>query len=221
MPTKKSDAKLTLSRDRILTEAIAFADEFGTEALSMRKLAERLDVGAMSLYRHVANKDEMIEAMLDVACRKIEPPVVDGDWQHSIRTSSASAHRVLLDHEWMAGEWTNRRPGPARIGYMEAILKVLTEAGLDSSVVYRGYHAITMHIVGFTIQQLSYKNLPDGEDLEALATEVLTAIEGADLPYLTAHVQAHVAGDDHGDEFVFVLDLILDGLSRASSGARI
>lgn len=216
MPTKKNDPKLALSRDRILNEAITFADEFGAEALSMRKLAERLGVGAMSLYRHVANKDEMIDEMLDLACREIEPPVIGDDWQHSIRTSSASAHRVLLEHEWMAGEWTNRRPGPARIRYMEAILKVLTEAGLDASLVYRGYHAITMHIVGFTIQQLSYKNIPDGEDLEALAAEVLAVIDDANLPYLTAHVQAHVAGDDHGDEFIFVLDLMLDGLARAS-----
>lgn len=216
MPTKKNNPKLALSRDRILLEAITFADEFGAEALSMRKLAERLGVGAMSLYRHVANKDEMIEGMLDLACREIEPPVVSDDWQHSIRTSSASAHRVLLEHEWMAAEWTNRQPGPARIRYMEAILKVLTEAGLDPSLVYRGYHAITMHIVGFTIQQLSYKDLPEGEDLEAMAAEVLAVIDDADLPYLAAHVQAHVAGDDHGDEFIFVLDLMLDGLARAT-----
>ena len=218
MPAKTNDQKLALTRERILSEAVMFADEEGIEALSMRKLAERLGVGAMSLYRHVANRDEMIEAMFDLVCADIEPPVVSDDWQQSVRSSSASAHEVLLAHEWMAAEWTGRRPGPVRIRYVEALLEVLTKAGLNPSLVYRGYHAITMHIVGFTIQQLGYGDLPGGADLETVATEFLATIDNVEVPYLTEHVRAHVSGEDHGDEFGFVLDLILDGLDRANKG---
>ena len=209
-------SKLALSRQRIVAEAVAFADTEGVDALSMRKLAERLGVGAMSLYRHVSNKDEMIEAMVDEICREIEPPEVTGDWRRSIRASSASAHRVLLAHPWAAGQWTRRGPGTVRLRYMEALLAALTAAGLTPELVYKGYHAVTMHIIGFTIQELGYRTGPGQIDLDAAANEFLSGGHSEAVPHLAAHVRAHLSGEDHGDEFGFVLDLILDGLERAN-----
>lgn len=212
--TPTSEPRPALTRDRVLAAAIAFADEHGVEALTMRKLADAMGAGAMSLYTHVRNKDDMIEGMVDRVTGDIEPPA-GPDWRNAMRTSAASAHRVLLAHPWAAPEWTRRMPGPARLAYMEAILRTLTEAGLTPSIVYRGYHAITMHIVGFSIQELGYRDFPAGTDLADAARSFLGDLAVADLPHLAAHVEAHLADDDHGDEFGFVLDLILEGLERA------
>ena len=211
-----SDPKLALTRERILAEAVAFADEHGVDALTMRKLADRLGAGAMSLYTYVKNKDDMIEGMVDLVTAEIELPAGD-DWRQAMRDSARSAHDVLLAHSWAAHEWTSRMPGPARLAYMEAILRGLSDAGLDESLIYRGYHAVTMHIIGFTIQELGYQNFPSGEDLGTVARNFLQDLAAADLPHLATHVEAHLSDHDHGDEFGFVLDLILDGLERANA----
>lgn len=217
---RRSDTadRLPLTRERILSAAVDFADEHGVAALTMRKLADRMGVGAMSLYTHVANKDEMLEGMVELVSADIQLPVVGDDWQASMRAGATSAQKVLIAHPWACAEWTQRIPGPARFAFMDAILQVLTAADLGDSLVYRGYHAITMHIVGFTSQQLSYRQvLSSGQDLADVAGPVVGQLEAAGLHHLSTHVQAHLDGDDHGDEFVFVLDLIMDGLERARS----
>ena len=214
-PAPTSDQKLALTRERILAEAVVFADQRGVEALTMRKLADQLGAGAMSLYTYVKNKDDMIEGMVDLVTAEIELPAGD-DWRGALRDSARSAHEVLLRHNWAAAEWTSRMPGPARLAYMEAILRTLAEAGLDESFVYRGYHAVTMHIIGFTIQELGYQSFPSGQDLGAVARSFLGDLAAEDLPHLAEHVRAHLSDHDHGDEFGFVLDLILDGLERAN-----
>ncbi|MFR9751619.1 TetR/AcrR family transcriptional regulator [Nocardia sp. 004] len=213
-------SKRILLRSRILAEAVAFADELGVDALSMRKLADRMGVGTMSLYTHVANKDDLIEGIVDVVMQEIDIPVGEGDWRQAICASAGSAHRVLLAHPWVAGEWTKRMPGPARLRFMEAILATLTRAGLDESLVYRGYHAITMHIVGFTIQELGYQTAGGDTSLDDLAAGFLDSLTNADLPHLAAHVRAHLGAQDYGDEFTFVLDLLLDGLQRERDRRR-
>ena len=108
---------------------------------------------------------------------------------------------------------------PARTGCSSwrAILRTLADAGLDESLVYRGYHAVTMHIVGFTIQALGYRDFPLGEDLADVAETFLSSLATADLPHLAEHVRGHLDDHDHGDEFSFVLGLILDGLERANA----
>lgn len=213
MAAKQSTPRQPLSRQRIVEAAVAFADEHGVEALTMRKIAEELGFGVMSLYNHVANKEEMLIGMVDVVVGEIEPPSVDGDWKDAMRASAATAHDVLLRHRWAAAEWSRRMPGPERVRYMDSILKVLTEAKLGPELVYRGYHAVTMHIVGFTLQQIGYEQGLDG-DLDELARQFLAGLSD-DYPYLADHIRAHVADDGHDDEFGFVLDLILDGLERA------
>ncbi len=216
MARNKNEPKLALTRERILDEAVAFADVHGVDALVMRKLAEQLGAGTMSLYNHVANKDEMIEGMVDVVSGEIDHPADGDEWRSAMRASAASAHAVLVSHKWAAAEWTRRRPGPNRLRYMDAILRTLTEAGLRPEVVYHGYHAITMHIVGFTIQELGYLDMPIGVDLEDLAAGFLGGLETSNMPHLAQHVRDHAGDDDHGDEFSWLLDLILDGLERSS-----
>ncbi|NND76433.1 MAG: TetR/AcrR family transcriptional regulator [Ilumatobacter sp.] len=217
MPVESETARQPLSTQRILHAAVGFADEHGVEALTMRKIADELGCGVMSLYNHVANKEEMLAGMVDLVAAEIVPPAVGGDWREAMRASAATAHDVLLTHHWAPAEWSLRMPGPARIRYMDALLHVLSEAGLSSELVYRGYHAVTMHIVGFTLQQIGYRRGLTG-DLEDLAGAFLADLAD-DYPYMAAHVHAHLAGDGHGDEFGFVLDLILDGLDRANAGS--
>ena len=213
MATGPPTPRQPLSRQRILEAAVAFADEHGVEALTMRKIADKLGFGVMSLYNHVASKEEMLTGMVEIVAAEIELPSVDAEWKDALRASAASAHDVLLRHRWAPAEWSLRMPGPERIRFMDSILRVLTEAELAPELVYRGYHAVTMHIVGFTLQQIGYEQGLDG-DLDQVASQFLADLSD-DYPYLADHVRAHLADDGHGDEFGFVLDLILDGLERA------
>ncbi|WP_394199118.1 TetR/AcrR family transcriptional regulator [Litoreibacter albidus] len=214
MNANPSGARNFLDRNRILNVAIDFANTQGADALTMRKLAQHLNCGVMSLYNHVANKDELLTDMLDRVVGEFDPPVFTGDWKGTMRASAQSANRVLLEHHWAVGEWNLRMPGPNRIRYMDSILKVMTLAGLSSPIIYRGYHAITMHIVGFSQQQIGYH--------KALGPEFAPKVEGflsglGDAhPYLADHVQAHLDETEDCDEFLFVLDLILDGLDPSS-----
>lgn len=214
MPKPSPKSKKPLDKHRILQAGIEFADEHGVEALSMRKIADTIGCGVMSLYNHVKNKDEMIIGMVDCVVGKIESPVVNGDWKDAMRRTAAAANKTLLLHHWAAAEWSRRLPGPERIRYMDSILRILTEADLSPALIYRGYHAITMHIVGFTLQQIGYQQTLHA-DFEATAQEFIDEVE-ANYPFLAEHVRAHLDGDDDCDEFGFVLDLILDGLERAA-----
>ncbi|MCG8459446.1 MAG: TetR/AcrR family transcriptional regulator, partial [Holophagales bacterium] len=197
MPSEPPTTRQPLSRQRILEAAVAFADEQGVEALSMRRIADRLGFGVMSLYNHVASKDEMLAGMVDVVAGEIELPSVEGDWKDVLRASAASAHAVLSRHRWAPAEWSRSMPGPARIRYMDSILRVLTEADLAAELVYHGYHAITMHIVGFTLQQIGYEQGLEA-DLDQLAGKFLDELSD-EYPYMAEHVRAHLDDDGHDD----------------------
>lgn len=200
-----------LSTARVLRAAIAHADTAGLASLSMRKLARELGFEVMSLYNHVANKDEILDGILDLVAAEIEPPPAIANWKASISHSVNSAHDVLLRHPWAAGLWWNRRAGPARMAYMESLLKSLRQAGFPPEIAYHGYHAVLMHILGFTVQEL---DLIDGERNEMVAA-FLQQITGPNYPYLAEHVRQHLDETGHDNDFEYVLNLILDGLDRA------
>lgn len=205
--------RVPLSKERILRAAIDLADERGLDDLSMRKLATHLGFGVMSLYNHVASKEKMLEGMLDLIVGDIDHPEVAADWKASMRRSSISAHQTLLRHRWATEIWWNTPPGPARLAYMEALLRGLREGGLSADLTYHAYHALTMHIVGFTLQELNFDDVDD-EELAALGRQYLGDDAASTYPYLTEHFLAHFDDQDHGNEFEFVLDLILDSLER-------
>lgn len=203
-----------LSRSRILAAAVSFADAHGVDALTMRKIADILEFRVMSLYNHVANKQEMLSGMLDVVVGEIDPPPTTGSWKDVMQASAAAAHDVLSRHPWAASEWSKHLPGPHRLRYIESILQILTEADLGAEIVYRGYHAVTMHIVGFTVQEVGFEQALSA-DLDEMANAFLEEM-GSEFPYMAEHVRGHLDDHDHGDEFGFVLGLILDGLDRAA-----
>ena len=206
--------RIPLSRERVLKAAIDLADARGIEALSMRKLAQDLGVEAMSLYHHVAKKDDLLNGIVDVVLDEIELPARGTDWKEAIRRSAISAHDVFLRHPWACSlVLTMSGISPARLRYMDALLASLREGGFPSELTYHGYHALDSHIMGFTLWQ---GNFPASEELASLAADFVRALPADQYPDLVEHIRQHIDGSGHGDgsDFEFVLDLILDGLER-------
>jgi AcrR family transcriptional regulator len=223
-PEPEPQPRIPLTRERVLEAAIRLADEGGIESLTMRKLARELGVEAMSLYNHVANKGDLVDAMVDLVISEVELPSAGDDWDVDIRTCAVSAHEALLRHPWacslVLSPGTMRSLPTPRLRYMEWLLKRLREAGFSPELTYHAYHALDSHILGFTLWQLGHaiseKELGGG-DLSDLVERFLRELPAADYPYLAEHARQHVAAPsgDGAREFEFGLDLILGGLKRA------
>lgn len=204
-----------LSRDRVLRAAIRLADDGGLDALSMRKLGQELRVEAMSLYRHVADKDDILDGIADMITAEFEAPAADGDWKSAIRRSVISAHEVLLRHPWASSVIESRRiAGPARLRYLDAFIGRLSGAGFPMPKVIRAIMALDSHTYGFVLQELAW---PFGvEDAPAAADAFAERLPAGEYPNVLALAEM-VATAQHGVpvEFEFGLDLILDGLERS------
>jgi AcrR family transcriptional regulator len=219
----QTDRRIPLSRDRVLHAAMGLADESGVESLSMRKLGQALGVEAMSLYRYVANKDDLLDGMADLVIGEIELPSAGEDWEAAIRTCAISAHDALLRHPWACNLiLSGTRVRPTRLRYLESLLRCLREAGFSAEETYHAYHTIDSHILGFTLWQLGHV-MPGGgppiRNKEELAVFVATLLPGwsfDDYPYLLEHGEQHLTPGSHKEEgeFEFGLRLILDGLKR-------
>ena len=207
-----TDIRVPLSRERILESAVDLADIEGIDGLSMRKLAHSLGYEVMSLYNHVANKEDLLAGMVDLVAGQIDRPTGTGQWKEAIRRLSVSAHNVLLVHRWAAPLWSELMPGPNRIRLMDDILGIFREGGFSVRLTHFGYHAVTMHVVGFTLQQISFA-APAG-DMEETGRAFISSLDAERFPHLVEHVEYHLT-DDEGDDFEFILDLILDGLERS------
>jgi len=213
----RGETRTPLSRERVLRAAMALADAGGIESLTMRRLAKELGVEAMTLYYHVANKDDILTGLVDMVVSEMELPRPDVAWKASLRTSAISSYEVLVRHQWAANLVL---AGPsvsiARLRHMNGILGVLRTAGFSPEMTDHAYHALDSHIMGFALWVASM-NLGSEEDLKAMAAEFLTTLSREDLPHLAEHVEQHLKPSDPDDEgeFAFGLDLILDGLDRA------
>jgi AcrR family transcriptional regulator len=203
-----------LSRERVLRAAVALADEGGIEALSMRKLAEELGVKAMSLYNHVANKDEVLDGIVDSAWGEIVAPSDRADWKTQIREVAISAHETLLRHPWASGLWMRQKPGPARLRYGDSLLGCLRNAGFSKDLTYHGYHIIESYIMGYTFQVLSYRAI-DTDRLEDIGASFARGDFSAQFPHFTEHALQHMESDhDDVNAYELGLDLLLDGLEK-------
>jgi AcrR family transcriptional regulator len=203
-----------LSRERVLAAAMALADAGGVDAITMRRLGQELGVEAMSLYNHVANKDEVLDGILDAVLAEFELAPVDADWREGVRGTAVSANAVLLRHHWAVGLWHSRRAvGEAQKQYMESILGCLRRGGFTASQTHHAYHVIDGHVFGYTMRQVNFP-MPSG-DLEQMAREFLESLSTSEYPYLHEHVIGHIDGTfEGGGGFAFALDLILDGLEK-------
>jgi AcrR family transcriptional regulator len=208
----------------VLDAAFAIADAGGIEALSMRKLGQSLGVEAMSLYNHVANKGELVTAMVDRVVDEFDLPDDEPRWDEAIRRCAISAHDLLLAHPWACSlaliPPDPRVVGGPRIRYMEWLLRRLRAAGFSAEKAYSAYHTLDSHIFGFTLWQLGHaaaaRRVLAGEaDLSEWARGFIAQMRPG-YPYLAEHAEQHLsapAGDGRR-EFEFGLDLILDGLRR-------
>ena len=210
-------ARQPLTRDRILRAAVDLADREGIESLSMRKLAQELDVVPMALYRHVANKDEMLDGMVDVVVGEIDPPETGPDWKTTIRRRILSARRMLRRHPWAAQVIESRtEPTPSVIGYFDDMIGLFLAGGFSIELTHHALHAMGSRLLGFT-QEL-FDDTPDVDpEVEA---EMYRAMAdrypniGA-LVEIVMHDDSSVVGNrgcDDQFEFEFALDLMLDGL---------
>lgn len=202
-----------------MRRAISLADKGGIETLTMRKLAQELEVEAMSLYHHVANKDDILDGMVDIIFSEIELPSNGVDWKTAMRERAISAREVLSRHLWAIGLLESRaKPGPGTLRHHDSVIGSLREAGFSIEMAAHAFSVLDSYIYGFALQEL---NLPfdTSEDLEELAGTILRQMPADEYPYFTEMIVEHVLkpGYDYGDEFEFGLDLILDGLERLRS----
>ena len=208
-----------LSRDRVLQAAVVLADEGGIGALSMRKLAQELGVEAMSLYNHVANKDDILDGIIDVVASEIELPPDGADWKTALRQTAVSAHEALLRHRWAADLWMSRGGmSQPRFRYGDTLLRALREGGFSKQLTYHAFHILESHVVGFTLHRQSFTF--DSKDLRELAAGFLREFPADDYPDLAEHIRQHMEPSyQRQGTFDFGLELILEGLERLRDSA--
>lgn len=210
-----------LSRERVLLAAIGLADKEGIEALTMRRLGQKLGVEAMSLYKHVADKERVLDGMVDVVFGEIGLPPDGSDWKMAMRRRAIAARDVLRRHPWAIGLMESRtRPGPANLRHHDAVLGILAGAGFSVRQATHVYNVLDSYIYGFALQE---RTLPFS------TPEELAQVGASMLPEMPADVYPHLAtvatelvrsGFNYGDEFEFGLDLILGGLERLQPRRR-
>ena len=213
MPRRK------LTRDLILGAALRLADEEGMEAVSMRRVGQALSVEAMSLYKHVSGKEDILDGISDLVMLEVEVPARDQPWRMALRQSAIATHQALLRHPWASAVLESRRnPGPARMRYLDAVVSILRDAGFSLPDVARAFMAVDSHVYGFTLQVLAWPfDLRDApEEAKVLADDTF----GDAFPGLRAMAELAVIGPGVPVEIEFGLDLLLDGLERRlASGA--
>ncbi|MEV4724399.1 TetR/AcrR family transcriptional regulator [Micromonospora humida] len=213
-----------LSRDRILRAAVTLADGAGIESLSMRNLAQELGVVPMALYKHVANKDELLDGMIDVVVGEIEPLTPGVGWQPAIRRRVLSARQVLRRHPWASLAIESRSSAtPAVLGYLDSMIGALRAGGLSADLTHHVMHALGSRILGFS-QELFDASRQAGRTGPTAPTPAapLPPEVAARFPHVAeiATAAAHDAGSvvgagcDDQFEFEFALDLLLDGIER-------
>jgi len=211
----KTGSRLPLNRDRVFAAAVEIADGRGVGAVTMREVASRLGVEAMSLYNHVANKDDILDGMVDLVIEQVElPSEVDG-WREAMRRRAVSAHQVFGWHPWLAPLLDSRESsGPSRLRYLDWVLGTLMTAGFSPVGASRAFSLLDSYIYGFGIQQFNMSADGDASP-EEMAEAILASIPADKYPYLH-RIASHAmeSGYDAESDFDFGLELILDGLER-------
>lgn len=203
-----------MNRERVLRAAVALADESGIDSLSMRKLGQALGVEAMSLYNHVANKDAILDGMVEAVVGEIDLPASGDGWKAAMRRRGISAHAVLMRHPWATKLIVSRvNVGPAMLRYVDSTIGSLRQAGFSIAMVDHAWNAMDSYIYGFTLQKLNFPIAP--EEYSDVAASYLPRLPADKYPHLIEMTKAVMDGNHDGlHEFEFGFDLILDGLER-------
>ena len=208
-------ARPRLSRPLVLQAAISLADEDGLDGFSMRRLAQELGVVPMALYKHVANKDELLDGMVDIVFSEIELPSSDLDWRSAMRLRALSTREALKRHGWAIGMMESRHPGPANLRHHDAVMGCLRGAGFPFAMAVHAYSVQDAYIYGFALQErdLAFETPDSAGEAARRRAETVGRLE--DYPYLV-EIAAKLPGSgyDSAVEFAWGLDLILEGLER-------
>ena len=213
-----AEPRVPLSRERVLRAAINLADESGIESLSMRKLGLELGVEAMSLYNHVANKEEILDGMVDIVVSEIDLASDGGDWKTQLRNRILAARATMVRHKWAPAVMETRTSiGPAVMYYVNSLLGIFRSGGFSYDLAHHALHALGSRALGFSQELFEPEDGADEVD-----TEVMLKQMADQIPFIL-EMMAEISHDDPDStigwcddqaEFVFALDIILDGLER-------
>jgi len=211
-----TESRRRLDRAQVVTAGMMVADAGGLDVLTMRKVGEALGVEAMSLYNHVANKEDLLDAMIDVVYGEIELPVVGSEWKSAIRRRSVSVNEALRRHPWATPLMESRQsPGPANLRHHDSVLGTLRVGGFPLLLAAHAYSTIDSYLYGFALQA---KNLPFDtfEETEAVMEMMMAQMPVDQYPHLAEIASELVMqpGYSYNNEFEFGLDLVLDALER-------
>lgn len=211
------DEKIALTKEIIVEHAIALADKIGSDALTMRKLADAIGTAPMTIYYYVSSKDLLIDEMVDRVFSEIEIPPMDQEWKPALRSRCQSARGVLNRHFWAAPLMESRSsPGHATMRHHDAVIGCLRRGGFSIALAAHAYAVLDSYVYGFAFEET---NLPEANrDGFAPAVEAIArTIDAKSYPYLVEMAREHVLspGYEFGSSFDFGLDLILDGLEQA------
>jgi len=205
-----------LSEARVVAAAVALADAHGFDSLSMRNLADQLGVVPMALYKHVANKEALLDGMIDVVFAEITFSM-DSDWKGALRDRAMAMRDALLRHPWAVGRMESGTPGPANLRHHNAVMECLrAKAKLSFPAAVHAYNVMDSYVYGFALQEKTLA--PDIPAEAERRTEIVVEEHPAPLeeyPYLMdVATELAKSGYDFAEEFEFGLDLVLDGIDR-------
>ena len=215
MTKNKTVTRKPLSSARVLQAAVALADEAGLEAFSMRALAQELGVVPMALYKHVANKEQLLDGMVDIVFSEVELPSGELDWRSAMRRRAMSTRDALKRHGWAIGMMESRHPGPANLRNHNAVMGRLRGAGFSFEMAIHAYSLQDAYIYGFALQErdTGFETADSAGEAARRRAETIGALDS--YPHLV-EIAAKLpeSGYDNAVEFAWGLDLILDGLDR-------
>jgi len=216
----KASSRVPLSRQRALSTAVALADAEGIGSLTMRRLAQELGIEAMSLYHHVANKDDILDGMVDMVFSEIDLPSDGSEWKTAMLQRAGSARAAMTRHPWAINIMESRSsPGPATLRHHDAVIGSCRRAGFSVEMAAHAFSLIDSYIYGFVLQEV---NLPfdDTDDLEEVVEPMMLPFSADDYPHLVELTTEHILqpGYSYGKEFEYGLGLILDSLEAQVHG---
>jgi Bacterial regulatory proteins, tetR family./Tetracyclin repressor, C-terminal all-alpha domain. len=213
--------RAALSRELVLQTAFRLADQGGLESLSMRKLGQELGVEGMAMYYYFANREQIVDGIVDLVFAEIDLPSGDSDWKSAMRLRAISLRDVLLRHRWAIGLMESRRNGgPANLRHHDAVIGSLRAGGMDMEMAAHAYSLLDSYIYGFALTKMTLP-FDTGEEIAEVAQGMLASFDANDYPHLVEMMgHALKPGYDYLDEFEYGLDIILDSLGIALASSR-
>ena len=216
-----AERRTPVTRERVLDAAVELADEGGIDAVSMRKLGQKLGVEAMAIYRHVRDKDDLLDGLVEVVLAQIVLPPPSGDWKATLRDQVMAARRVMLRHPWAPRLLEERAVGgPAFLGHVDSVLTTLLAAGFSIDLAHHALHVLSSRLFGF--QQDIFDDSPKaGAEPPPTPPPPAPALDRYPSVSRLAQAVSHEGGLGYCDddvEFEFGLDLILEGFDRLRTG---